>query len=702
MAKARVPHLTKLAGLYGVQTAYYDVEKRRRQASPEALLLVLRGLGAPVETFSDVPEALRQRQLELWRIPLEPVSVAWDGRPASVELRLPSHCADSTLKCLIELEDGETKGFSYALGEQSPKEVAEVEGDVYVIKELELSVDLPPGYHKLVLDVKGRILESLIISAPIKAYSNERAGRNWGGFLPLYALRSKRTWGAGNFTDLEAFMERIVKEGGGVVGTLPLLASYLDEPYDPSPYSPVTRLFWNEFYIDVERVPELERSPKAQALLGSAEMQREMEKLRSSPLVDYRRQMALKRKVLEELARGFFANDSQRRASMESFLKERPLAEDYARFRAVGEMRRAPWPEWSGAAREGSIKPEDYDEEVKRYYLYTQWVANDQILSLAEKARGVGPGLYLDFPLGVHSQGYDTWHERESFAQGISVGAPPDSFFTKGQNWGFPPLCPQELRAKQYRHIIACLRHHLRAAGVLRIDHVMALHRLFWIPTGLEATSGVYVRYNAEELYAILSLESHRHKSWIVGENLGTVPHYVNPTMNRHNILGMYVLQYELRSDRPRPASAVGPECVASLNTHDMPTFAAFWQAQDVEERKALGLLDEAGARRERNNREDIKEALTRYLRRRNLINGPASTESVLRACLAHLSESNARFVLVNLEDLWLETRPQNVPGTYKERPNWQRRAAYSMESFWELPEVKETLKELNHIRKRS
>jgi 4-alpha-glucanotransferase len=701
MANPKVPSLAKLAGLYGVQTAYYGVDKCRRQASPEALLLVLRGLGAPVETIDDVSDAIRERQVELWKRSLEPVTVTWDGGPLSVELRLPSALGDSSPNCMIELEGAGSQGISCELKSKRPKQVSEVEGETYLTKELTLDAKLPPGYHKITLDIGGRILESTIISAPRNAYSDEVAGRAWGGFIPLYALHTQRSWGAGDFFDLEAFMDRIAKQGGRVVGTLPLLASYLDEPFDPSPYSPASRLFWNEFYIDVERLPELKHCPKARALLQSEETQRELEELRSSPLVDYRRQMALKRKILEELARSFFANGSERRASFEAFLKERPLAQDYARFRAVGEMKRLPWPEWPEKAKGGSINPEDYDEEVMRYYLYTQWAANEQILSLANKARGFGPGLYLDFPLGVNCHSYDTWLEREAFVQGISVGAPPDAFFTKGQNWGFPPLCPQKLRTQDYRYIINCLRHHLRAAGILRIDHVMGLHRLYWVPTGLEAADGVYVRYNAEELYAILSLESHRHKSWIVGENLGTVPYYVNPTMDRHNIFRMYVLQYELSSDRPRPVRAVGPDSVASLNTHDMPTFKAYWEGLDVEDRKELGLLNEAGARRERKNREAIKEALIRYLLGKGLINAPVSTESTLRACLAHLSESQARVILVNLEDLWLETDPQNVPGTFKERPNWKRKAAYNMEDFLELPEVIKTLQELNYRRKR-
>ncbi len=700
MATRSVSSLTTLARLYGVQTAYYGFDRRRRQASPEALLAVLRALGAPLERTADAPSAVRHRNQELWRRCVEPVAVAWEGHLPSLELRLPKAASDTTVRGTLELEGGGALELNGKARSRGPKQTADVEGELYVTNDFTLPAPLPMGYHRLTLEVNGGPHETTIISTPRRAFTDTTTGRTWGAFLPLYALHSGRSWGAGDFTDLEAFMEWVAALGGGVVGTLPIVASFLDEPFDPSPYSPASRLQWNEFYVDVSRLPELKRCPEAQSLLDSDEMRKEQEALRSSPLVDYRRQMALKRRVLEALSRSFFTDSNERREAFEGFLRAYPSVEEYARFRAVGERRGRPWPEWPEALRQGPLPSEAYDEGVERYYLYAQWLAHEQILSLAEQARSFGPGLYLDFPLGVHPHGYDTWRERDTFAPGVSVGAPPDSFFTKGQNWGFPPLCPQMMRTHRYRYLIDSLRHHLRAAGILRIDHVMALHRLFWIPTGLDAREGVYVRYNPEELYAVVCLESHRHKSWIVGENLGTVPYYVNPTMSRHDIFGMYVLQYELNSDLPRPVRAVGQTSVASLNTHDMPTFAAFWQGLDVDQRQELGLLDAAGVRRESKRREAIKGALVRYLQRHGRLPEAPSMEATLRACVAHLGESRARVVLVNLEDLWLEERPQNVPGTHLERPNWRRKAIHGLEDFRTMPSVQETFQELDHLRK--
>jgi 4-alpha-glucanotransferase len=568
---------------------------------------------------------------------------------------------------------------------------------------MNLQVKLPYGYHRLRLDIGDRSSESLVISAPFYAYMPPvEELRRWGVFAPLYALQSQKSWGAGDFTDLESFVNWVNSLGGKVVGTLPLLAAFLDEPYDPSPYSPVSRLFWNEFYLDVTRLPELQRSPAAQAILRSTDLQKEIEAYRAAPLVDYRRQMVSKRKVLEELARSLFTDKSERYAALQHFVASRPQLEDYARFRAAAERLRKPWNQWPEASRDGILSPSDYDEETKRYHLYAQWVTGEQIKLLGEKTKGEQTALYLDFPLGVHRDGYDTWRERASFALEINGGAPPDGFFIKGQNWGFAPLHPERLRNDGYRYFIASLRNHLEHAGMLRIDHVMALHRLYWIPRDLEPADGVYVRHRAEEFYALLNLESYRHQTPIVGENLGTVHHSVDTSMSRHGIRGMYVGQFGVRPDAKKALDKIPPATVASLNTHDTPTFAAFWDGLDIEDRIKLGLLDETAAFKESKNRMLLRESLTAFLQNRGYLEeGPTDAAAVLKAWLSHMSSQPAETVLINLEDLWLEPSPQNVPGTCNERPNWRRKMRYTMEEFSRLNQLLETLKAVNFCRTR-
>lgn len=696
--------LQHLARLYGLETAYYDViAHRRREASAEALLAVLRALGAPVADLRDVPGAVRERRLQVWQCWCEPVHLAWDGGPADLRLRLPPELADGKVACHLQLESGEIRRWTADLSQRTSRGTVEVEGTRYTAARLPLPGGLPWGYHQLTVEIGDRAAESLLVAAPVRAYAppDGSASRRWGLFLPLYALHSGRSWSAGDFSDLEAFAAWVAEQGGALVATLPLLTGFLDEPYDPSPYAPASRLFWSEFYLDVTQVPEFGRCPAAQAALASPEVQAEMAARRAAPLVDPRGEMGLKCRILEELARCFFVGASERQGIFRRFVAAHPALQDYARFRATCDRRRAPWSLWPRPQRDGVLRAGDYAEEAERYHLYVQWLAHEQVRSLAEAARKKGVGLQLDLPLGAHPASYDVWRERELFVQGMNGGAPPDGFFVKGQNWGFPPLHPERIRAQGYRYYIACLRHHLPRASVLRIDHLMGIHRLFWIPPGMPAHEGVYVRYRAEEFYAILTLESQRHGTLLVGEDLGTVPPAVRPAMARHNILRTYVLPFEMGFD---PHAALRPpaaDVLATLTTHDMRPFAGFWAGLDIRDRVDLGLLPESAAEGEQHGREAQKEALVQFFRRTGRLGRErVGTHDILRACLAYLAASEARLVVVNLEDLWLETDAQNTPGTQEERPNWRRKTRYPLEAFRQMPQVLETLQEVSRWRR--
>ncbi len=471
-----------------------------------------------------------------------------------------------------------------------------------------------------------------MIAAPRRAFGT--AGEMpplWGVFLPLYALSTRASWGAGDLSDLGRLIDWTAGLGGGVVATLPLLAAYLEEPCEPSPYSPASRLFWNELYLDPRACPELDAAPAARRLVDSPELRREVEALRAAPLVDYPRLMALKRRVCEEMAHRFFSRPSARQEELARFVKAKPEVETYAAFRAVLDRRGEAWPRWPERLREGALAAADYDEEDRRYHLWVQWAMSEQMRALALDARRRGPGLYLDLPLGAAGDSYDVWRQPRLFARDATAGAPPDTFFTKGQDWGFPPIDPERQRRQGYAHLVDCLRHHLEHAGMLRIDHVMQLHRLFWIPRGMGAADGVYVRYPAEELYALLSLESHRHRAAIVGENLGTVPPEVGEAMGRHGILGMYVAQYELQPGNEGRLRTPPADSAASLNTHDMPPFAAFWKGDDIKDLEDLGLYDAAQAHGEGERRRAIRREMAEQLPEALDPAAPATAPAVLR-----------------------------------------------------------------------
>lgn len=693
--------LHRLARAHGVQTLHRDGFARPVTAVPEIVLSVLRMLGAPIEHLDDVAEALRHRRQSLWRRAAEPVMIAWDGAPLVLKLRLPAELAESAVHYHLELEDGtEMDGQCQSAATISPQR--NIEGTAYIARQLTAGGAIPCGYHRLRLTVGVRAFDAFVVSAPRHSYNAvEPMDRPVGLFCPTYALSERTSWGAGDFSSLGELATFASENGAQVVATLPLLPAFLDEPFDPSPYAPVSRLFWNEFYLDIDKLPGLDGCAGARAIMSSAAFRDELDRLRSGPLVDYRRVMALKRAVLEELLAVLLTSAGARRTSFDNYIAAHPGLQDYALFRARVERDRQTWRHWPAPVRAGALSRGDVDERARCYHLFVQWLAAEQMLAAGAQARERGVALYLDFPLGVNRDGYDVWRHQDLFVLGASAGAPPDGLFVGGQNWGFPPLHPEAIRQQGYRYLVDCLRHHLQPADFLRIDHVMGLHRMYWVPEGAAATEGLYVHNKAEELYAIISLESHRHCAQIVGENLGTVPVYANEALRRHRIFGMQVGQFGVDAGRGPALSPIPPHNVASLNTHDTATFAGFWNASEIADRVELGLLDAAQAAQEQDYRAAQRQALIDFLRGRNLLAHDSDDPlAVLKGWLCFMAGSGADLLLINLEDLWLEALPQNVPGTWNERPNWRRRARHSLASLRENRSVLDILAAVSHTRR--
>jgi len=692
--------LRQAARLYGVLPDYEDVQKRRQYASRQTLVRLLEMLGAPLAGEGDWRAVLRAGRAAVWQRPIEPVLVAWDGH-LTAPLRLPA-ASTGRVSVSLWLESGETRAWSRRQESLALLRAQTVGGVPYVLRQLTLPGRLPSGYHELAVECGKTRATAMVISAPRLAYADWCQGpRSWGVFLPLHALHRQSSWGAGDFSDLAALMDWIAEQQGDLVATLPILAA-VDIAKDPSPYAPTSRFFWNEFYLDLTQIPELHRSPKARRLLAGLAAGDEVQRLRRARLVDYGRLMALKRRVLEQLSEAFDAAPAKRRAALAEYCRKHPDALSYARFRAAQERRREPWPRWPDRLRRGQLTSGDFEESVARYHLYAQWQTEEQLRATVRHASELGLRWYFDYPLGVSRIGFDVWREPELFVLDAYSGAPPDEFFTQGQNWDFPPFHPQRLRETRYQCFITALRRQLRYAKALRIDHVMGLHRLYWIPSGMEATEGAYVHYRMDELMAILALESHRHKATIVGENLGTVPPEVDRAMTRHGLCGMYVLQYELQPDRRRPLGPVRRAAAASLNTHDMPTFRSFLEARDAEDRVKLGLIDAREAARARRKRARQRQALVQVLRRKGFLRrGADDPASITEASLMHLAASSAGTLLVNLEDLWGETRQQNTPGTGPtQRPNWRRRSRYRLEEIVADKSVAETLARVSERRR--
>jgi 4-alpha-glucanotransferase len=663
--------LAELADLYGLQLDYWDAGGTRRRPSDDAIVAVLAALGAPVSSTGDLADAARSRRRDVWSRLSDPVAAVIAGAPAELRLRVPGW-ATGGARASLTLEDGTQRTLEFELGGLAVAASGRVDGEERNELVLRLSEPLPSGYHELRVDTGGERADVLVIAAPRHAPSPARS-RSWGVFLPVYALRSERTMGIADLGDVERLLTAVDDLGGALVGSTPLLAAF---PSEPSPYAPASRLFWNETYADLTASPELARSAVARELLASDAYRARGQALAAAPLADYRATHELRRPVLEALADTLFGEPSSRRDALQAALRARPELADYARFRANCEARGSGWQVWPDAERGGALAIAE-DDPAFRYHVYAQWLVDQQLAALTARE---GAGLYLDQPLGVHADSYDTWRERGSFALGASGGSPPDFFFAAGQEWGFPPLHPQGIREDRLRYPIACLRQLLRRARALRIDHVMGLHRLFWVPRGFSAADGVYVAYPADELYAILCLEAERAGTMVVGEDLGTVPDGVREKMEERGVRRSYVLQFSVSPDPQHAIEAPPRASLATANTHDTPLFAAFWR--DAEPA--------------------LRHAVIRYLQQRGRLSEGDEPEAdkVLCACLDDMASLDAETVLVTLEDLWGELEPQNVPGTSGEDAvNWRRRARYGLEQMFDLPGVRETLLHIDGLR---
>jgi len=696
----KFPHdndlLHRFARAHGIETSYVNVDGKIRIASEQTLCALLEGMGLAVRTKADLRASCDA--LFANRGPfLEPVTVSRRERASAAVVRSSQSLVSAKVKVHVQCEDGSVRVID------PPKRSHHVCSE-RLGNELRIQLPrLPYGYHQLKIELGPAQFCSLIISAPKSVYTEHRPKNGWGVFVPVYALRSRRNWGSGDFRDFQALGAWINSLGGTILATLPTTAALLDNPFDPSPYSPSSRLFWNEFHLHVPSIPEFFACPAVQKLVATSASQRRIEGCRRRSLVDYKAEMAVKRQVLESLADFLFARDSARRRQFEQFARLNPELARYAQFRAVMDRRRSSWREWPTRLRAGNLKPGDYSDRAVQYHMYAQWCAQEQMDGISSAANRLHSLLYLDLPVGVNPNGYDAWREPALFLAGVNVGAPPDTFFRCGQDWGFAPLHPQRMREQHFRYYLDALRIQMRQAGLLRVDHVMGLHRLYCIPKGFPASDGAYVRYPAEELYALLCLESHRHHTMVAGENLGTVPPEVNQAMAAHAMNSTYVLQYEQQPNTRPPLRAPPRRSVASVNTHDMPPFAAHWQGLDISQRIRLGLLRKTNLSIERKRRRLANAALAKFLRAQHFLRkgDRVTARTVFAGCLRFLAASDAQFVLINLEDLWSETNPQNIPGTGLEQRNWMRKAQLTLEQLLACANCESLLREIDRIRRR-
>jgi 4-alpha-glucanotransferase len=447
--------------------------------------------------------------------------------------------------------------------------------------------------------------------------------------------------------------------GGDLVTVLPLLPTFNTEWPEPSPYSPVSRLFWSELVLDLGKA---HRPTSAPTVLDVAQADAEVRAaLAAHPVPD-------PSQLDDELIR-------------------------YARFRGAQARLGRNWRDWPAHARAGTLEPEHVDAAEERFHLVAQTMAHRQLHDLRERLEPDGMRLGLDLAVGAHPDGYDPWSRQTLFGEGMSVGAPPDGGFPSGQDWGFRPVLPEASRHEGHRYLAASISHQMELAGVLRVDHIMAWTRLYWIPHGFGLHQGTYVSYPAEELFAILALESNRHRCEVVGENLGTVPPEIGEALPRHRIWGMYLAQFAASED-PHIAPPTAAD-MALIGTHDTPTFAEWLAVGDIAERVQHKLLAEEAVPAVREERARATHRLAKRLHRH--MDEP---RELLSELLEWLGRSESPLVVPWLEDLWLEGVRVNLPGTRSsERANWQRPMKLLLDAIFNDPGVDELIRRLDRAR---
>ncbi|MFT4266007.1 MAG: 4-alpha-glucanotransferase [Xenophilus sp.] len=685
----------------GVARDYHDVFGHHIEVPPARLAALLHQLGwgdhAPGDGGAWHHE-IEQREDAAWRRALPPVQVVAAGAGGfALRVRWPHDAPPRGWT--LQGEDGRLLGS----GRLVPHEGAEqgrrpVDGVERIERLHPLAAELPPGYHRLTLE--GEPGHLLLIAAPEHCHLPPEGERSWGIAVQLYALRSDRQWGMGDFSDLAALVPVAAQLGAQAIGLNPLHALFLDDPGQCSPYSPSSRRHLNALYIDVEALPEFAACEAARRHVAEPAFQQRLAALRASEFVNHPGVAAAKLEVLALLHRHFSEGaDAGRAEAFAAFRAARGEALQrqalfdalYAHFRRQDAAAWG-WPAWP---------PEYHDPDSPAvagfartqapqvaFYAWLQWVADEQLQAVAARCReaGLRIGLYQDLAVSVDRHGADAWSARAVLAAQASVGAPPDALGPLGQDWGLPPLAPERLRESGYRLFIDSLRACMRGAGALRIDHVMGLTRLFCMPPGATPAEGAYVHYPAEEMLSIVALESQRHGCVVIGEDLGTVADATRALLARFRLLSYRLLYFERHGGGFKRPGEYPQDALAAIGTHDLATLQGWWAGADLHTRVRLGLLPNAHAGwQQLHERAAERVQLMAALDEEGLqgLEGAARAlgegtlgTATAAAIHAYLARAPARLMMVQAEDLLAQQAQANVPGTVDEHPNWRRRLA--------------------------
>ena len=714
--------LKQVADMAGIADSYVSAWGDEAAVSDDTIRYLLNSLGYNTKNDESLLESASKKHR---KDVLAPVQVTCDGDPIHVPLYLGVSARESEFSWHLETEQGEVME-GYLQSQLVSDDRADGGALVFALPE-----NLPWGYHKLQIFRKRRkspYVMTLIVT-PKSCFKqvdilNEK--KLWGPSVQLYTLRTAHNWGIGDFGDLKQLVGDVAARGGDFVGLNPIHSLFPANPEGASPYSPSSRRWLNILYIDVSSVAEFAQSTEAQQLVGSAEFQQRLNAARDAHWVNYSEVSELKMSVLPLLYKEF---------------KQRHLDKNTARGKAFKEFVQVGGESLLHQAAFDALHKSLHDEdasmwgwpvfpaEFKRFdspavknfikenadqvelYMYLQWIADGQIneVQLFAEEKGMSVGLYRDLAVGVADSGSETWADDGILCQDVSIGAPPDILGPLGQNWGLPPLNPQRLKETAYDAFIQLLRANMKYCGALRIDHVLGLLRLWWIPKGEDATQGAYMYYPVEDMLAILALESHRHQCSVIGEDLGTVPDEIVTLLGDAGVHSYKVFFFETAED----GGYYSPQhytnqSMSALCTHDMPTLRGFWHCEDLKMGKELGLYPDSEQLQELfDSRAKSKQAILDSIAWHGYLPEGVGRDAAYVPMDRHLSEGlqmhlaagSSTLLSLQLED-WLEMdKPVNIPGTVDEYPNWRRKLSASLDDLFGRQDVNDLTRRLTEVR---
>ncbi len=668
-------YLTELAQAYGIATEFWDWKGRLTEVTDETVIAILAALDVSAADPESAAAALEQARLRPWTRLLPPCLVREQGEAGTVQVHLPH---GDPVQLSVRLEDGDARQLRQVDDFEPPRWV---DGVLVGQASFEIPDDLPLGYHRLQATTRDAQLEtSLIITPAFLGFPESLGGkRAWGYAVQLYSLCGADSWGFGDLADLADLATwSASQQFGGFVLVNPLHAAEPTSPIEPSPYLPTSRRFVNPLYLRPESIPEY-------AELGEAERARIAElkqglrtSLAGAELIDRDRIWDAKVRALQVVhAAGL---RPARRMALNNFLRRegRSLVQ-FATWSALTTVYGHDWRTWPAQFHRPSA-PEvaafaAERAELINFFAWLQWVADDQLRAAQSAARDAGMrvGIMNDLAVGVGPQSAEAWTYPNLFATEMGVGAPPDHFNQTGQAWGQAPWRPDRLDELSYAPFRSMVSGILRHCGGIRVDHIMGLFRLWWIPEGLSPAQGSYVRYNHQAMVGILALEAKRAGALVVGEDLGVVEPWVREYLRDRGILGTSVAWFERdQQGVPLPPQAWREYCLASVTTHDLPPTAGYLAGEHIRLQHRLGLLTESLDAELANAALEQETFLTSLRAGGFLSPEPASTQDVVEALHRYLVATPSRILCAALTDAVGDRRTQNQPGTSTEYPNWR------------------------------